>query len=758
MKHCKHICSLILFISLSFSTLPAQWFNNPIQITPANPLSCDNIQAYWDFVLGCNNYIVSGYGHTISNDTIYLDAFVTGSFICLPALAYITNTYTIGNIPAGNYTMVSTIYLDFIQNDQQIAPITIGSCCVVDASFLASATDVCAGDSINLSASVSGIDSYSWSVDGVPAGNGQQTSVSLAQGGSIDITLTANDGGCIDSTTQTVFVSQPQIMVQQATDESCPNTGDGAIDVEVSGGQGPYSYTWSTGDTTQDLSQLVGGTYGLSLSDNIGCATQATVTLQVGTPPTADFNSANGTLACQGSTISFNNNSTNATSYVWEVDGTVIDTTGLFLHTFSSPGTFQVILTAMNDNCDANATLDVTISAPPSLSGVVTDESCANAGNGGINVSTTGGLMPYVFNWSNNATTEDLNNLSAGRYTVTVMDSLGCIAQDSFSVSTAPQSVFASFSSSTELLCEGNDVSFTNTSTGGTIYEWHNNGVLFAQSTDASLSALSAGTYMITLVASDGVCDDSSSASIMVAAPPTLMASVTHPTCEGNEDGEIDLSLSGGSMPYTFDWSNNATTQDLMNLTAGTYAVTVTDEAQCILLDTFTLAPQGGLTANFGYDFVQNDVQFTDSSDATAVSWLWDLGDGSTSSAQNPLHTYAQNGTYTVCLVATDGFGCSDTVCDAFEFVMEVGIHPDAFTNIHVYPNPASHQCFIELPTLTAPDMQIELFDALGKRVYSVTQVAQKRSAFDLSRLMEGIYHLHVIHGDMHYRAKVVKE
>src|SRR5690606_37493810 len=223
--------------------------------------------------------------------------------------------------------------------------------------------------------------------------------------------------------------------------------------------------------------------------------------------------------------------------------------------------------------CTETATATVTEPTVLSASAVTTSVSCNGGSNGTVNLTVTGGTAPYTYVWSNTATTEDMIGLTAGTYDVTVTDAKGCTATASATV-TEPTVLMASLSSQTNIACNGGTTgSATITVTGGTApytYTWSNG------ATTATITNVVAGTYNVTVTDANGCTD---TASVTLTEPTALSASAiaTNVSCNGGSNGTVDLNVTGGTAPYTYVWSNTATTEDMVGLTAGTYDVTVTD-------------------------------------------------------------------------------------------------------------------------------------------------------------------------------------
>jgi hypothetical protein len=197
------------------------------------------------------------------------------------------------------------------------------------------------------------------------------------------------------------------------------------------------------------------------------------------------------------------------------------------------------------------------------------------ATNGSIDLTVAGGTPPYGYSWTNGATTQDLTGLAAGTYTVTVTDAHGCQAFKSVTI-LAPGAPSLSETHVNVSCNGGSNGSVDLTVTGGTgpfTYAWSNG------ATTQDLSGLTANTYNVT------VTDANSCTALLgvtVTQPAVLALSETHVNvCTGGSNGSIDLTVTGGTAPYGYAWSNGATTQDLSGLTAGPYNVTVTDAHGC---------------------------------------------------------------------------------------------------------------------------------------------------------------------------------
>ena len=182
-------------------------------------------------------------------------------------------------------------------------------------------------------------------------------------------------------------------------------------------------------------------------------------------------------------------------------------------------------------------------------------------------------------------------------------------------------------------------------------------------------------------------------------------------------------SATGGSGTYTYNWQppigvSDPTVANPAAAASGTqaYTLTVTDTNGCVSTDQVTVTA-ASINANFVFSTNLLQAIFTNST-VGASSYLWDFGDGLTSTFANPSHTYSSPGTYNVCLTANPGGSCEDSICSTVT-VSLVGVTPARQGVLVVYPNPASgsdlHFALREM-SLTEP-VQIELYDAVGRLV-----------------------------------------
>jgi hypothetical protein len=225
--------------------------------------------------------------------------------------------------------------------------------------------------------------------------------------------------------------------------------------------------------------------------------------------------------------------------------------------------------------------------------GTITPPSCNGGTNGSIAINFSNGTAPYNWTWTRtnpaggptSGSGSPISGLAAGTYNVTVTDANGCVS--TFSALVNQPALLAASTVITQIACSGGTGAIDLTVTGGTApysYDWDNDGLENPDNDPQDLSGLTAGTYTVIVTDSKG-CTVTKSATLN-AAPSGLDLTATqiNVSCYGGSNGSIDLSVSGGTGPYTYDWADLTGTndpQDRSGLAAGTYSVTVTDANGC---------------------------------------------------------------------------------------------------------------------------------------------------------------------------------
>jgi len=394
-------------------------------------------------------------------------------------------------------------------------------------------------------------------------------------------TVTVNDvPGCSTTDTYTVTdtCSNPLNATTNVTNVTCNGLADGSVDLSVSGGNAPYSFLWSTGATTEDISGVPAGTYTVTVTDNSSNTT--TISVNVSEPAVLIATAvAMSPVSCGGNTGSAQAMVAGGTppyTFLWSNGQTSSVITGLTV------GSYIVTITDAN-GCSDSASVNIGSASPIIANPTSTNAGCGLA-NGTASVSPTGGTPPYFYNWSNGSTSATATGLSAGGYSIVVTDTFGCSSLDSIFIS-QQSSIVINLVIGHETCPGDNDGAFGTGVTGGTspyAYAWSNG------ATVPNNNNLAPGVYTLTVTDANG-CTATTSATIQAATGISIASNITTIIPCGGTNGAIDITPSGGSQPYTYNWSNGATTQDLSGLAVGTYTVTVNDVPGCSTIGTFTV-------------------------------------------------------------------------------------------------------------------------------------------------------------------------
>ena len=290
-------------------------------------------------------------------------------------------------------------------------------------------------------------------------------------------------------------------------------------------------------------------------------------------------------------------------------------------------------------------------------------------------------------------------------------------------------------------------------------YLWQNsNGdtvrnVMNLSSADTA-SGLGPDTYTVIVTNSGGYCTTAMD-TVVISEPTALASSIAqsqNPTCFGDSDGSIDLMMSGGTEPYSYSWSNGATTEDLNNVASGVYDVNITDANNCNQSENATLTDPVQVMAGFATDIDTTyltsggTIQFYNSS-TNAVSYTWDFGDGDSATANDVFHSYLTVGTYTVVLLAYDVNGCSSTS----SYIINVMDSPDAINEISAFEDminivQADGNIYIDFSFDEEIAVKISVYNLIGQEVinHNEVKVKEERIRVNLTNESLGIYFVKV--------------
>lgn len=410
---------------------------------------------------------------------------------------------------------------------------------------------------------------YLWS-------NGATTSsISGLLPGNYGVTVTSGN----QSATASVTITQPsQMYVTVGTTSTVYGTSNGTANTTVSGGTPPYTYSWSTGDTTTSLNGLPAGNYSLTVTDANGCERVTTFRVAELIPPVViSLTATDASCAGQadGSVAVSASGGTGTFTYSWSNGATTPSVMGL------NAGTYGVTVTSSSQSTSGSVV--VAEPNPMAISVVVTD-SAPMSSTGSAMTIVSGGTTPYTYTWSTGGTNNNISGQPAGSYTVTVTDANGCTQSESIVIGEIVAGLELLVTETPVSCFGGNDGTATAQASGGNgnyAYSWSNGG------TTATISGLSAGTYFVTVTSGT-----QSNNGVTIINEPSGLSLTTSSNDEVNgNDGDAIATASGGTPPYTYLWSNGDNGATTGSLPAGTYTVAVTDANQCMAYDTVVIAP-----------------------------------------------------------------------------------------------------------------------------------------------------------------------
>jgi gliding motility-associated-like protein len=228
-------------------------------------------------------------------------------------------------------------------------------------------------------------------------------------------------------------------------------------------------------------------------------------------------------------------------------------------------------------------------------------------------VEGSGGVSPYEYSLNGGSfqSSGNFENLTAGNYTVTILDVNSCTFDIAVTINVGSSDLDISITDQNNVSCYGDaSGSVSVTGTGGVSpYEYSMDGTNFQSS--GIFSGLTAKLYTIT-VRDANLCTSSIDVTITEPSPIVTNPKVIHASCPGTNDGSIELNVEGGTTPYSFRWSNSATTEDLDNISNGSYSVEITDGNSCIYNTTIEVRAVGDNCLEVPNAFIPNGDGYND--------------------------------------------------------------------------------------------------------------------------------------------------
>jgi len=565
--------------------------------------------------------------------------------------APVQTTINATGLSAGNYTVI----VSDVNSCTSTSVLTVSEPTAISAT-VSTTNATCGNNNGTASVSASGGTpgfTYSWTTAPIQT---TATATGLAAG-TYSVTI-SDANNCTQTSTVAVAASSgPTTSVASQINVSCNGGNNGSATASATGGTSPYTYSWSTAptQTTITATGLSAANYSITVTDVNGCSNTTTVSITQPVAMTSTVTTTNATCGSSDGTATANvSGGTSPYTYNWSTTPAQSTSTATGL----SGGNYTVTITDAN-GCTQSATVAISVSSGVSASILSqTNASCNGDNDGSATASVSGGTSPYTYSWSTapTQTTITATGLSAGNYSVTVIDMNGC--SNTITVSITEPTVITLTPSQTNVSCNGgSDGSGTASSTGGTspyTYSWN---TAPAQTT-ITATGLSAGTYTV-IITDAGGC--TSAANITITQPGAMTASMsaTNAVC-GSNNGSATVAAAGGTSPYIYVWTTAPvqTTATATGLSAGTYSVTITDANGCTATSSVAVNSSGTLITSIA---AQTNVSCFGGSDGSATAsgaippytYSWN-----TTPAQNTqTATGLSAGQYTVTV--TDASGCT---------------------------------------------------------------------------------------------------
>lgn len=523
-----------------------------------------------------------------------------------------------------------------------------------------------------------------------------------------------------------VFINfEPTEITTNYQNPTCFQSGDGLINVALpANGNWEYQVTDEQNnlinfgsiqnDNNFSVNNLNGGEFNIYVENEFGCTDNQLVSLTEPEQIVDDFTTINSSCFNEnnGSLNLVLNGGTNPfTVFVGEINSGLIveEQTNLnqgSMVTFNNLGPGEYYFTGIDQNGCLTEGDEVffDISEPEEIIIQATSEdvTCADANDGSVNISVNGGTGNYTFSWFGDngflSNQEDIANLAGGTYTLTVSDENDCSSSQIIEIS-EDAGISLDFSTSNyngyEISCnDGNDGFIDlNINGGSSPYSISWDGPNGFSSNSEDISNLSSGLYTMYLSDLNG-CEAFINLSLSEPQELELIIEETPEIC--GTGGSTFVQTFGGTLPISYNWigpeSFSSNQVDLINVSSGSYELTINDANNCIISDNIIIEYIDGPICDFtasSYEFMLSNepVNFYDNSSTDPnfnfqiESWIWEFGDGGISNEQNPSHLYSNPGLYYVWLTVIDENNCEQSVMKTINVLEEYySYSPNAFS------------------------------------------------------------------------------
>ena len=640
----------------------------------------------------------------------------------------------------GQYTVVVTNTISLCSST-----ITIGvpsSTTPVTPSITATGSITCSSPTVALNGAPLSNVTYTWTGSGITS-NPNLQNVIVNSGGSYVLSVTTTSNGCVGSQTVTVATNTTAPSVSLSTTSytttcAIPTATFSAVANPAAG----TTYSWTVPPTGSLSSYTVAnpvaagaGTYTVSVTNTVnGCSTSASTqgTVQVTADsglPSATISQSTASLTCNTSmqTATVTTNPSANITFTWSP----APASGLnaAVATFTAPGTYTCAFINTVNSCPGstqitivtNTTAPVVTVTPGATLTCNTTSATLNS-----NVTPSSGM---TYSWAGPGITGPSGGSSvsvngAGTYTLTALNAAnGCSATATSSVisNTTPPTLSVT-PTSTVITCATPTLNL-NAATNSTVIPVWNTPTGNAYN---PVVAVSAGDYTVTVTDPVSGCVSTLTLSVSGSTvAPALSVSANASIACGASSAQLSATAGTG---VSYSWSGPAggivsgsnTASPSVSVT-GTYTVLITNAYGCSSTATVAVT-QNSITAAFTADptsgVIPLDVNTTNQSTGSGLSYSWNFGNGSSSTATNPSTSYPNSGTYTITLIATSG-NCTDTASVVIVVEDNLSLEiPNVFT-----PNGDGVNDLFTIKSSGIKEISLEIFNRWGEKLYEFTGV-----------------------------------
>jgi PKD repeat protein len=722
-----------------------------------------------DVTIGCEPLTVNFSDASSNNTTTWLWTFAGGN----PASATVANPVVTYNNP-GVYAVTLQV-----SNAAGTNTASQSAYIVVNPAPTASFTSTQNGATFNFNNTSTNGDTYDWEFGDGAESAMENPSHSYTVSGMYTVTLTvSNDCGIVTSTQQvTVAVSVAPVAAFSA--DILSGCAPMTVNFTDQSSANPTAWLWifeggnpasSTGENPQVLYEMP-GTYAVTLTATNGVGentvTQNAFIVVTNAAPLSTFSTS-----VNAATVSFTNESIGGSIFDWDFG----DGTGSNLenptHSYPEDGTYEVTLVVTN-NCGTDITIETIVIATLPSAGFSMN---ANSGCAPLDLSFTDESSNNTTAWAwtfpggTPASSTEQNPVVTynlpGSYDVTlvVTNAQGSdteVQTSSITIAVAPTAGFTVSGS-------GLTIDFNNTSTGGSSYEWDFGDGNTSTVANPSHTYLSAGEYEVELIVTNACGTETIIQTVVIggAAPSASFSATPTTGCSPMTVNFTDQSTGPATWFWTFDGGIPATSTEqnptVVYNTPGVYEVSLAVSnpfGSNSLTQVGYIEVGEGPEASFTSTANAGTVVFTNTSTG-GTSYAWDFGDGNSSTEENPSHTYAANGEYTVTLSVTNGCG-TVTSTETITVMVSSTTLPGSVSSFSYYPNPTDGAFQLDIAAVSTKVLQVQLYDIIGRKMmqedfdFSSGRLSYR---FDWSHLVAGTYVLEVLMGGDVLVVKVVVE